>query len=46
MRSSWGAHCLSQVRDELEQLLDDDDDDMVDTLDWQRRYNINTNICS
>lgn len=37
---------MSQVRDELEQFLDDDDDDMVDTLDWQRRYSINTNVSS
>ncbi|KAH9565724.1 hypothetical protein CY35_04G092600 [Sphagnum magellanicum] len=36
---------VQKVRDELEQLLDDDDD-MVDTLEWRIRYSINTNISS
>ncbi|CAK9224679.1 unnamed protein product [Sphagnum jensenii] len=36
---------VQKVRDELEQLLYDDDD-VVDTLDWQRSYSINTNISS
>ncbi|CAM6046339.1 unnamed protein product [Sphagnum compactum] len=49
MVSSWNMKStmtrltaqVQKVRDEL-----DDDDDMVDTLDWQRRYSINTNISS